>query len=198
MVSFIATTGWHVAAFSGIYANYRLPNKGPIAILDTLYCRKNFIGLDWMSSKKLENLWLFERILWASNQLQLVLGGPKRTHVHCSYKQTRDFGHWDHTSWLDWFGTSRYDHWNGPLYDVKISRHLNVHWGHQIVLFGHIQPIRGQHHAIGRLVVVWGMKMQKRKSKKLFFKSETLCFDEKLSQLLVLLVDLWLLFLAST
>ena len=84
MVYFIATTGWHVAAFSGLYANHRLPNKCPIVILDTLYNKKNFIGLDWMSLKKLENLWLFERILSTPNQLQLVLGGPKRTHVHCS------------------------------------------------------------------------------------------------------------------
>ena len=46
-----------------------------------------------MSLKKLENLLLFERILSAPNQLQQVLGGPKRTHVHCSFKQTRDRGH---------------------------------------------------------------------------------------------------------
>ena len=40
MVYFIAATGWHVAAFSGLYANHRLPNKCPIAILDTLYKKK--------------------------------------------------------------------------------------------------------------------------------------------------------------
>ena len=84
MVSFIATTEWHVAAFSGLYTNNRLPKKCPIAILDTPYNRKNFIGLDWMSFKKLENLWLFKRFLSAPNQLQLDLGGPKRTHVQCS------------------------------------------------------------------------------------------------------------------
>ena len=28
----------------------------------------------------------------------------------------------------------RYEHWNGPLYDVKVSRHHNVHWGQQIPL----------------------------------------------------------------
>ena len=51
-----------------------------------------------MSLKKLENSLLFERILSAPNQLQLVLGCPKRTHVRCPFKQTRDCGHWDHTS----------------------------------------------------------------------------------------------------
>ena len=61
-------------------------------------------------------------------------------------------------------------HWNGPLYDVKISRHLNVHWGQQIALFGRIQVICGQQHAIGRLVVVWGTKMQNTKSKNCFLK----------------------------
>ena len=39
-----------------------------------------------MSLQKLENLRHFERILSAPNQPQLVLGGPKRTHVYCSYK----------------------------------------------------------------------------------------------------------------
>ena len=62
----------------------------------------------------------------------------------------------------------RYVHWNGPLYDVKISWHLNVHWGQQIALFGLIQVICGQQHAIGRLVVVWGTKMQNTKSKIVF------------------------------
>ena len=43
--------------------------------------------------KKVGKFVTFERILSAPNQLQHVLGGPKRTHVHCSYKQTRDCGH---------------------------------------------------------------------------------------------------------
>ena len=61
-------------------------------------------------------------------------------------------------------------HWNGPLYDVKISRHLNVHWGQQIALFGPIQVLCGQQHAIGRLVVVCGTKMQNTKSKNCLLK----------------------------
>ena len=28
--------------------------------------------------------------------------------------------------WID-LGPHRYEHYNSPLYDVKISRHLNVH-----------------------------------------------------------------------
>ena len=67
-------------------------------------------------------------------------------------------------------GPQRYEHCNGPLYDVKISRHLNVHWGQQIALFGLIQVICGQQHAIGRLVVVWGTKMQNTISKTCFLK----------------------------
>ena len=46
-------------------------------------------------------------------------------------------------------GPQRIEHWKGPLYDVKISRHLNVHWGQQTALFGLIQVICGQQHAIG-------------------------------------------------
>ena len=61
-------------------------------------------------------------------------------------------------------------HWKGPLYDVKISRHLNVHWGQQIALFGLIQVICGQQHAIGRLVVVWGTERQNTKSENCFLK----------------------------
>ena len=73
---------------------------------------------------------------------------------------------------VDWIDSEpqRYVHWKGPLYDVKISRHLNVHWGQQIALFGLIQVICGQQHAIGRLVVVWGTKMQNTKSKNCFLK----------------------------
>ena len=51
-------------------------------------------------------------------------------------------------------GPQRYEHWNGPLYDVKISRHLNNHWGQQIAIFGLFQLFLGQQHAIGRLVGV--------------------------------------------
>ena len=67
-------------------------------------------------------------------------------------------------------GPQRYEHWKGPLYDVKISRHLNVHWGQQTALFGLIQVICGQQHAIGCLVVDWGMKIQNTKSKNCFLK----------------------------
>ena len=67
-------------------------------------------------------------------------------------------------------GPQRYEHWNGPLYDVKISRHLNVHWGQQIALFGLIQVICYQQHAIGRLVGDWVTKMQNTKSKNCFLK----------------------------
>ena len=67
-------------------------------------------------------------------------------------------------------GPQRYEHWKGPLYDVKISRHLNVHWGQQTALFGLIQLICGQQHAIGCLVVDWGTKMQNTKSKNCFLK----------------------------
>ena len=67
-------------------------------------------------------------------------------------------------------GPQRYEHWNGTLYDVKISRHLNVHWDQQIALFGLIQVICGQQHAIGRLVGDWGTKMQNTKSKNCFLK----------------------------
>ena len=67
-------------------------------------------------------------------------------------------------------GPQRYEHWNGPLYDVKISRHLNVHWGQQISLIGFIQVICGQQHAIGRLVGDWGTKMQNAKSRNCFLK----------------------------
>ena len=62
-------------------------------------------------------------------------------------------------------GPQRNEHWKGPLYDVKISRHLDVHWGQQTALFGIIQVICGQQHAIGRLVGDWGTKMQNTKSK---------------------------------
>ena len=62
-------------------------------------------------------------------------------------------------------GPQRYEHWKGPFYDVKISRHLNVHWGQQTALFGLIQVICGQQHAIGCLVGDWGTKMQNTKSK---------------------------------
>ena len=87
-------------------------------------------------------------------------------------------------------GPQRYEHWKGPLYDVKISRHLNVHWGQQTALFGLIQVICGQQHAIGCLVVDWGTKMQNTKSKNFFFKSETLRFDQKWSPLLLPLGDM--------
>ena len=62
-------------------------------------------------------------------------------------------------------GPQRNEHWKGPLYDVKISRHLNVHWGQQTACFGPNQVICGQQHAIGRLVGDWGTKMQNTKSK---------------------------------
>ena len=190
MVSVIATTGWHVAPFYGLCANQRLPNKCSIANLDTLYTRKNFIGLDWMSFEKLENLWHFERIPTAPNQLQLVLGGRKRTHVQCSWRQTRDCGHWDHTTWLDWFGTSEIWAWNGPLYDVKISRHLNVHWGQQIAFVwpysNNLWPT-----ACDR-TFSWGLGHENAKYeiKKLFFKSETIRFDQKWYPLLLPLGDM--------
>ena len=48
--------------------------------------------------KKVGKLVTFERILSAPHKLQLLLEVPKRTHVHCSYRQTRNHGHWDHTS----------------------------------------------------------------------------------------------------
>ena len=57
------------------------------------------------------------------------------------------------------------EQWKGPLYDVKISRHLNVNWGQQTALFDLIQIICGKKHAIGRLVGDWGTKMQNTKSK---------------------------------
>ena len=55
--------------------------------------------------------------------------------------------------WIDW-GPQRYEHYNTPLYDVYTSRHLYLHWAQQIALFGLIQIICGQKHAIGRLVGV--------------------------------------------
>ena len=64
----------------------------------------------------------------------------------------------------------RYEHWKGQLYDVKISRHLNVHWGQQYALFGFIQVICGQQHVIGCLIGVCGMKMRNTKSKVCFLK----------------------------
>ena len=67
-------------------------------------------------------------------------------------------------------GPQRYEHWNGPLYDVKISRHLYVYWGKQIALFGPIRFIRGQQHAIVPLVGDWGTKMQNTKTKNCFLK----------------------------
>ena len=53
---------------------------------------------------------------------------------------------------VDWIdsGPQRYEHWNGPLCDVKVSRHLNVHWGQQIASFGLIHLVQGQQHAIPR------------------------------------------------
>ena len=68
---------------------------------------------------------------------------------------------------VDWIesGPQRYEPYNSLLYDVKISRHLNVHWGQQIALFGLIQSTHGQQFAIERLVGVWSMIMQNTKSK---------------------------------
>ena len=40
-----------------------------------------------MSLKKLKKLRLFERILSALNTLQLVLGDPNYTHIHCICKK---------------------------------------------------------------------------------------------------------------
>ena len=64
----------------------------------------------------------------------------------------------------------RYEHWKGQLYDVKIPRHLNVHWGQQFTLFGLIHLNLGQQNAVRRLVGVWGVKMQNTKSKSCFLK----------------------------
>ena len=85
-------------------------------------------------------------------------------------------------------GPQRNEHWKGPLYDVKISRHLNVHWVQQTALFGLIQIICGQQHAIGRLVGDWGTKMQNTKKK--LFKNETIRFEQKCSPLLLPLGDM--------
>ena len=82
-------------------------------------------------------------------------------------------------------GLQRYEHWNGPPCDVKVSRHFNVHWGQQMALFGLIYLSRGQQHATGRLVGVWVMKMENTGGKKLLFKTETICFDQKWPPLLL-------------
>ena len=87
-------------------------------------------------------------------------------------------------------GPQRYENCKGPLYGVKISRHLNVHWVQQTALFGLFQVICGQQHAIGRLVGDWGTKMQNTKSKNCFFKSETIRLDQKWSPLLLQLGDM--------
>ena len=64
----------------------------------------------------------------------------------------------------------RYEHWKDQLYDVKISWHLNVHWGQQYALFGFIQVILVQQHVIGCLIGVCGKKMRNTKSKVCFLK----------------------------
>ena len=76
------------------------------------------------------------------------------------------------------------------LNDVKASRHHNVHWGQQIRLCGFIHLIRCQQHAIGRLLGVWVMKKGKQGGKKLFITTETICFDQKWSALLLRLGDI--------
>ena len=86
-------------------------------------------------------------------------------------------------------GHQRYEHWNGPICDVKVSRHLNVHLGQQRALFGIIHLNRGQQHTIGFLVGVWVRKMENTEEK-LFFKTETICFDQKWSPLLLELGDI--------
>ena len=67
-------------------------------------------------------------------------------------------------------GPLRCEHWKGQLYDVKISRHLNLHWGQQTSFFGPIRIFLGQQHAVGRLVGILAMKMQNTKSEICFLK----------------------------
>ena len=80
-------------------------------------------------------------------------------------------------NYIDW-GPQRYEHWNGSLYDVRVSRPLNIHWGQQIASFGLFHLIRGQQHAIGCLFGVWVMKIENTEAK-IFFCTQTLYFDEK-------------------
>ena len=76
------------------------------------------------------------------------------------------------TTIVDWIdsGPQRYEHWNGPLCYVKVSRHLNVNWGQQIASLGLIHLIHCKQHAIGCLVRVRVIKMENTDAKYCFLK----------------------------